>query len=161
MTCRPSRLLVLTAAGFLASGCWIEIEEDENDVQSSVQSMLSESAAAWNRGELDHFMDDYLQSDAITYIGSTGLITGYDAIRERYAPLFEPKAARDSLRFESIAARRLDGVHGLVTARWILHRGGETTASGSLTSIVRRTSSGWKIIHDHSSSDPQPAPLGE
>ena len=122
--------------------------------------MLAESAEAWNRGELDGFMDDYVESEATTYIGRSGMLTGYSAIRDRFAPLFEPGAQRDSLRFENVRSRRLGAVDGVVTARWILHQGDMVTESGPFTLVVRRTSSGWKIIHDHSSSDPEPAEGG-
>ena len=110
---------------------------------------------------MDGFMDDYLESENTTYIGGDSLVTGYDAIYERYAPLFEPGAARDSLRFEGIRTRRLAVVEAIATARWVLYRGDEITGSGPFTLVLRHTSNGWKIIHDHSSSDPQPPPSGE
>jgi ketosteroid isomerase-like protein len=154
-------LTLMAVSALLLSGCWFEVEEDETDIQSSIRTMLSRSASEWNGGDLDGFMDDYLHSETITLIGSSGLVTGYDSIRARYSPRFEPGVDRDSLRFEDVATRRLDGVHGMVTGRWTLYRNGSTTASGPFTLIVRRTSSGWKIIHDHSSSDAPPPPVGE
>lgn len=153
----PARVAGMALAVVLpmcAGGCWIEIEEDEADLRSSVESMLTESAAAWNRGDLDGFMADYLESDATTYIGGSGLLAGYEAIRGRYAPLFATGAERDSLRFEGIRVRRLGAVDGLISARWILHRNGTITSSGPFTLIVRHTSGGWRVIHHHSSSDP-------
>ena len=152
-----TRATLLVPIVAIAAGCWIEVEEDPADLQTSIETMLVESAAAWNRGELEGFMDDYLESEATTYIGSSGMLIGFEAIQARYAPLFEPGAERDSLRFEQIRARRLGAVDGVVTARWVLHRGELVTGSGPFTLVVRRTSSGWKIIHDHSSSDPPPA----
>jgi ketosteroid isomerase-like protein len=154
------RVSLLTVTLAIASGCWVEVEEDAANLQSSVEAMLVRSAEAWNGGDLDGFMADYLEAETTTYIGGSGMLTGYAAIRDRYAPLFEPGAERDSLRFENIRVRRLGAVDGLITARWILHRGAEVTGSGPFTLVVRRTSSGWKIIHDHSSSDPRP-PAGE
>lgn len=156
VTWKAVRLLLPALLAF--AGCTIEVEEDAASLQSSIEAMLTESAAAWNRGELDGFMDDYLESDATTYVGHSGLLTGYEAIRDRYSPLFEPGAARDSLRFEDVRGRRLGAFDGVVTARWILHRDGKVTGSGPFTLVVRRTGGGWKIIHDHSSSDPGPAP---
>lgn len=158
---RPAALplLILVTA---ISGCRIEIEaEGDADVQGSVDQMLAESAAAWNRGELEGFMDDYMESANTTYVGAGGLLTGYEAIRDRYAPLFEPGASRDSLRFEDVRVRRLAAVDAIATARWILYRNGAITASGPFTLVMRHTSSGWKIIHDHSSSDPPREPAGE
>jgi len=160
MARRPAWPL-LAGLVLLLAGCWFEVEEDETDIQSSIQAMLSQSAAEWNDGDLDGFMDDYLHSEATTFIASGVVVTGYEAIRARYAPRFDAGVPRDSLRFEDVATRRLDGVHGMVTGRWVLHRGGETTSSGLFTLIVRRTSAGWKIIHDHTSADPPPAAAPE
>lgn len=144
-------------AVLLLAACTIEIEDEgDADVQGSVVRMLEESAEAWNRGELAGFMDDYLESTNTTYIGSTGLLSGYEAIRARYAPLFEPGASRDSLRFDDVRVRRLAAVEAIATARWILYQGDTVTGSGPFTLVLRHTSGGWKIIHDHSSSDPAP-----
>jgi len=154
----------LKVAGFclavlFAAACTIEIEDEgDADVQGSVLRMLEESAGAWNRGELAGFMDDYLESANTTYIGSTGLLNGYESIRARYAPLFEPEATRDSLRFEDVRVRRLAAIEAIATARWILYQGDTITSSGPFTLVLRHTSGGWKIIHDHSSSDPVPPP---
>jgi ketosteroid isomerase-like protein len=140
-----------------AAACTIQIEDEgDADVQGSVVRMLEESAGAWNRGELAGFMDDYLESTNTTYIGSMGLLSGYESIRARYAPLFEPGASRDSLRFDDVRVRRLAAVEAIATARWILYQGDTVTGSGPFTLVLRHTSGGWKIIHDHSSSDPAP-----
>jgi len=114
---------------------------------------FQQSAAAWNRGDLGAFMSDYLPDSTTTFVGSGGLLHGADAIRARYAPLFGQGASRDSLRFEKFEVRLLADGLVLVTARYILHRGAETTGSGPFTLIMRQRPDGWKIIHDHSSSD--------
>ena len=154
------KLAGLGLAALLLAACTIEIEDEgDADVQGSVVRMLEESADAWNRGELDGFMDDYLESANTTYIGSAGLLSGYESIRARYAPLFEPGATRDSLRFEDVRVRRLAAIEAVATARWILYQGDTVTSSGPFTLVLRHTSGGWKIIHDHSSSDPAPPPV--
>jgi ketosteroid isomerase-like protein len=40
-----------------------------------------------------------------------------------------------------------------VTARYILRRGGTVSASGPFTLVIERRPAGWRILHDHSSSD--------
>ncbi len=156
----PSLALTPLLLCLSAAACTFEVEVDADaDVQTAVETMLSQSAIAWNDGRLDGFMDDYLESSNTTYIGVSGLIVGYEGIRERYAPLFEPGASRDSLEFTDVRVRRLAAIEAIATARWILSRDGTVTGSGPFTLVLRHTGNGWKIIHDHSSSDPPPDPL--
>lgn len=152
------------AAALLAAGCWVEPAQNPELEQSRsgpsldarITDALEASAAAWNRGDLEGFMDVYLQSPETTYVGGTGLEVGYDAIRRRYAPLFDPGAERDSLRFEDVRVRALDAGVAVGVSRWVLHRGGEVTGTGPFTLVLRRVDGAWKIVHDHSSSDPSP-----
>lgn len=143
------------------AGCWIErvpeearADDEGADLQTAVRAALDGSAQAWNRGDLEGFLAVYRRDSTTTYVGSGGLVTGYEGIRERYAPLFEPGAERDSLRFEDFTVRSIaDGV-AVGTARWILHRQGRVVDAGPFTLVLRRFDEGWRIVHDHSSSDP-------
>lgn len=119
---------------------------------ATVDELLMESAASWNGDDLDGFMSWYRQGGRTTYIGSTGLVEGREAITERYAPLFEPGASRDSLRFERLRVRPLGPGLGMAVANYVLHRGDSITATGIFTLIVRETTEGWRIVHDHSSA---------
>lgn len=165
---RPVRLAAPLAAAALAlvvaTGCWVEEAEKAEleatttgpGLEARVRAMLDSSAAGWNRGDLDAFMSVYKDEAQTTYVGGSGLRRGRDAIRQRYAPLFGPDAERDSLRFEELTVRKLSDDVAVGVARWILHGGGEVTGSGPFTLVLERTGGGWKIVHDHSSSDPDP-----
>ncbi len=150
-----SAALAVASLALGLAACRIEVEEDQElGVEPYVLRMLEESAAAWNRGDLEGFLSDYADAPSTTYVGSRGLVTGFDGIRAVYAPAFAPGAARDSLRFEDVRVRSLPPLAAIVTARWVLHDGDTVTASGPTTLVVRRLGSGWRIVHDHSSSDP-------
>lgn len=130
---------------------------DAAALRAAVDTLLEASAAAWNGGRLDGFLVWYRRSPETTYIGSRGLVRGWDEIRARYAPLFEPGAARDSLRFEGLEARPLGPALGLATAHYVLFQVDSVTATGIFTLVVRREPEGWRIVHDHSSAlAPQP-----
>ncbi len=121
-------------------------------LHSAVEKLLSESAIAWNAGDLDGFMSGYRRGPDATYIGSGGLVHGWEGIRARYAPLFEPGAARHALRFEDLETRPLGPGLGLATARYVLFQGDEITAAGLFTLVLEELPEGWRIVHDHSSS---------
>lgn len=109
--------------------------------------------SAWNRGDLEAFLALYAE-DA-TFVDGRRPQRGIAWIRSNYAPAFASGAIRDSLEIKEFTARPLSTTLALVTARYVLYRGGKTTQSGPFTVIMEERTDGWKILHDHSSSDPR------
>lgn len=126
---------------------------DTARLRDSLAAQFARSAEAWNRGDLDAFVGDYASDSLTTFVAGGHVHQGFDWIRAHYAPRFAPGATRDSLRFEEFRVRPLAPGVALVTARFVLFRGSRTTASGPFTLVMERRSEGWKILHDHTSSD--------
>ena len=112
-------------------------------------------ADAWNRGDLQAFMTAYAVDTLTSYVDGRGPRYGFTWIRDHYAPAFQPGARRDSLRIEDFRARPLSPTLALVTARYVLYRDGTVTSSGPFTLVMEEQRDGWKILHDHTSSDPR------
>ncbi len=119
------------------------------DPTPELRTLLDQSARAWNAGDLDGFMVTYAQDSATTFMTAQGPIYGYDAIRARYAPRFQPGAERDSLRFTDLVVRPLDAEYAIATARYVLEQGDSVTATGPFTVVLRHEPDGWRMIHDH------------
>jgi uncharacterized protein (TIGR02246 family) len=128
---------------------------DDAALTQQIAAQLERAAADWNRGDLDGFLSDYARESTTTFVDGRRARHGFDFIRENYAPWFAPNARRDSLRFEEVETRRLSPTLALVTARFLLERSGATTRSGPFTLIMEQRREGWRILHDHSSSDPR------
>ena len=142
----------------LALGCAPPVQRPEPSIDpgrltGSLQQQFMRAAQDWNRGDLDAFMADYAPDSLPTFIAGGHLRRGFDFIRQNYAPSFAPGAARDSLRIEEFNVRPITDGFVLVTARYILYSNGRTTASGPFTVLMQQRVEGWKILHDHSSSD--------
>jgi uncharacterized protein (TIGR02246 family) len=140
-----------TGGGTMASGS----NSSPATLASQITAQLNRSAADWNRGDLAAFVSDYAAESTTTFVDGRRARRGFEFIRQHYAPRFQPGARRDSLHFEEIEARPLGSDHALVTARFVLMRGGAVTASGPFTLVMEETPAGWRILHDHSSSDPR------
>ncbi len=131
------------------------------EVAAEVTGMLQASAASWNAGDLDGFLDDYWNSPDLTFSGATGVTRGWENVRQRYLRSYwAPGASRDSLRFEAMEVTPLGVEHALALGRYVLFRptpeGEEVSGTGYFSLVLRRTEDGWKIIHDHTSSSPPP-----
>ena len=128
---------------------------DDRELTRQIVAQLDRAAGDWNRGDLDAFVSDYAPESTTTFVDGRRARHGFDFIRNNYAPRFAPGARRDSLHFEEVEVRRLSPTLSLVTARYILQRGGTVSASGPFTLVMERRAEGWRILHDHSSSDPR------
>lgn len=120
--------------------------------------MLARSARAWNRGNLNAFMQDYLDSERTTYVGRSGVLRGRAAIRDAYARNYAAQFARDaaagrpdSLSFEGLLVDPLAPGVVYALAYYVLARGDSVVARGPTSLIMQRVDGRWQIVHDHSS----------
>jgi uncharacterized protein (TIGR02246 family) len=123
--------------------------------RDEISAMLVNSAANWNRGDLEAFVSDYLPGDTTTFVGGRGILRGTPPIRAAYAPRFAPGGVRDSLSFVLLDVDPLAPDVVNVIARYVLarHVAGRdsVTATGPTSLVMRRVEGRWRIVHDHSS----------
>jgi len=133
-------LLLLLAPALFAQG-------DE------IRAMLKVSEAAWNRGDLAAFASDYEDAPTTTFVGREVTRGGVDAILLRYQRSYPTAEARGTLTFSEIEVRPLGDGYALAIGRFALKRtaAGGGDATGRFSLVLRRTTKGWKIVHDHSS----------
>ena len=118
--------------------------------EPEIRAMLDESAAAWNRGDLDGHLAD--NADSITFMTGRGPIVGKDKTAEILGTsFFRDGKPVQQLRFEQVTVRPLGRRHALVVGRFILSGGGEADKSGWFSTIWEQRPEGWRVIHDHSS----------
>jgi uncharacterized protein (TIGR02246 family) len=119
----------------------------------AIQTLMKESEAAWNRGDLAAFASYYEDSPETTFMGRDVVRGGTKAILERYQRAYPTPESRGTLTFSEIVVRPLAEGLVLVTGKFELKRSkeGGGDSSGRYTLVIRRTAAGWKIIHDHSS----------
>jgi uncharacterized protein (TIGR02246 family) len=142
-------------AGCAPPGKPVEPPVDSAALTRVLTSQFQRSARDWNSGNLDGFVSDYAPDSTTDFLVRGHFQYGFDRIRQGYEAQFAPGAARDSLRFEEMVVRPLGPDYAMVTARYVLYRDGRTTSSGPFTLVMEHRPDGWKILHDHTSSDPQ------
>lgn len=130
--------------------CWATLLFAQAD---EVRAVLKHSEEAWNRGDLVAFASYYEDSPETTFVGREVIRGGVKAILERYRRFYPTREAMGTLSFSNVDVRTLAPDLALVTGEFHLARSaaGGGNASGLYTLILRKTSAGWKIIHDHTS----------
>ena len=112
---------------------------------------MSAQAAAWNRGDIDGFMNGYSRSGATEFISGDKLTRGWQTVRDRYKRKYESRAKMGTLTFSELKITRLSGDAALVIGRWRLVRRSDKPR-GRFTLLFRRVPDGWRIVHDHTSA---------
>jgi hypothetical protein len=124
---------------------------DQSSARTIALALLDRGARAWNRGDLDAFMADYIDGSRTAFVTNQGVMHGRSEIRQRYAPRFTPGGVRDSLSFEGVEADPLgpDAIH--VIAWYKLMRRDSLIARGPTSLVLVRAGGQWGILKDHSS----------
>jgi uncharacterized protein (TIGR02246 family) len=118
-------------------------------LESELIPLEMETAAAWNRADLDGHVATY--ADSAVFM-APGPVVGRDRIRESLARSFWREGRPvQQLRYEQVTVRPLGPGHALMNGRFVLSGGGRPEHSGWFTLVWARTAEGWRIVHDHSS----------
>jgi ketosteroid isomerase-like protein len=124
-------------------------KEDAN--AEAVRAVIEAQAAAWNRGDVEGYMEGYAKEDTTTFVSGDNITRGWQTVLERYKARYDTRAKMGTLAFTELEIKPLSEFYFIATGRWQLTR--ETdTPHGRFTLIFRRTNAGWRIVHDHTSS---------
>ena len=120
----------------------------------AIKAVLTRQMEAWNRGNIDDFMQHYWKSDQLTFSSGGATTRGWDATRERYRKRYATVEQMGKLSFDQLEVSALSDSAALVLGRWKLQRSEPT--GGNFSLVVRRIDGQWLIIHDHTSVEPPP-----
>lgn len=119
--------------------------------RQAIVALLEEQAAAWNRGDLEAFMDGYWDSPDLVFTSGGRVQRGWDITLERYRATYgSARQTMGRLSFTDLEVHALQPDGAWVLGRWALDRDiGQI--GGVFTLVLEEMDDGWKIVHDHTS----------
>jgi beta-aspartyl-peptidase (threonine type) len=118
----------------------------------AIRAVLDDQVAAWNERDLIRFMKGYWESEQLSFFAGNSKTASWKATLERYRKKYQGEGKEmGKLAFEELSIEPLGADHALVRGRYRLTLTNET-ATGIFTLVMRRTSAGWRVVHDHTSS---------
>jgi uncharacterized protein (TIGR02246 family) len=117
----------------------------------AIRAVLDAQRDAWNRGDVEGYMDGYERSEATVFVSGDNVTRGWQTVLDRYKKNYNTPEKMGSLTFSDLEITLTGKESAVVLGRWHLKRAGDDP-HGRFTLIFRKTKQGWKIIHDHTSS---------
>jgi len=147
-----ARAVAITSCILMATNVSAAAKRTPNAV-AQIRSILRAQQDAWNRGDIDGFMNGYARSVSTVFISEDSVRRGWETVRARYRQKYSDRAKMGTLSFSDLEINLLSSDAAVALGRWRLERA-KDRPHGRFTLIFRRLPEGWRIVHDHTSAAP-------
>ena len=117
----------------------------------SIVTKLFKQQDDWNTGDLDAFMEGYLNTEYLVFSGSSGPIYGWKSTRDRYKKNYSTRQLMGTLDFEILNIISLSDSVAQLQGSFYLKRNMEDSR-GFFTLTWLKIKDQWFIISDHTSA---------
>lgn len=122
----------------------------KEQMDGAIRAVMDSQAAAWNRGDIDGFMEGYWKSDETLFLSGDSVTRGWQTVLDRYKRNYSSREKMGTLAFTELEVKPVNDEMAIVIGRWQLTRASDSPG-GRFTLIFRRLPEGWRITHDHTS----------
>lgn len=130
--------------------CTAQSESAKKQITTDMLAVMTEQTEAWNRGDIEGFMQGYWKSPDLAFVSGDSITRGWQPTLERYLKSYDTKAKMGKLTFSDLHVNVLARDAAIVLGSWALARE-KDNPKGKFTLVFRRFKAGWRIIHDHTS----------
>jgi uncharacterized protein (TIGR02246 family) len=138
----------IVAIGFIAVFA-MSVYSQNNSPESAIRKVMDDQAEAWNRGDLEGFMQGYWNSPKLVFVGSE-VTRGWQPTLDRYKRSYSTREKMGTLTFSDLEITVLSKDAAVVLGSWSLARAADNP-HGKFTLTFRKFKEGWRIIMDHTS----------
>jgi uncharacterized protein (TIGR02246 family) len=141
--------LVLVLSAEILEGA--DEKSGDASVISEIRAVLRAQQEAWNRGDIDSFMNGYARDETTVFVSGDEVRRGWQTVHDRYLSKYNDRAKMGTLTFSDLEIEQFGPDAALALGRWELKRASDNP-HGRFTLIFRKTPDGWRIVHDHTSA---------
>ncbi|MDM7923415.1 MAG: DUF4440 domain-containing protein [Pyrinomonadaceae bacterium] len=138
---------ILLVFSVLAFALTISAQSDKE--AAAIRKVMDDQAAAWNRGDIEGFMQGYWKSEKLTFVSSQ-VTRGWQQTLDRYKKSYDSREKMGTLTFSDLEITVLSKDAAVVLGSWSLKRANDLPG-GKFTLIFRKFKEGWRVVHDHTS----------
>ena len=131
----------LSAASLSISAASLAQDPDSTIIAAQIRSVLHAQQEAWNRGDVNGFMNGYARSKSIIFVSEDTVARGWETVHDRYEKKYSDRPKMGVLTFSSVEITPLSNDAAVVLGRWKLRRA-QDQPHGRFTLIFRKTADG-------------------
>jgi ketosteroid isomerase-like protein len=125
--------------------------DNESQIDNEIRAVMEAQQAAWNRGDIEAFMDGYDRAETTTFVSGDQLIRGWQTVFERYKKQYSSREQMGTLSFAELSITSIGTDLAMADGRWQLTRANDAP-HGRFTLLFKRINKNWRIIHDTTTS---------
>lgn len=144
----PKICILLVAATIFGAAT---IPTNVPDGADEIRAVLKAQQEAWNRGDIDGFMNGYRRSHLTQFVSGDEVTRGWQTVRDRYKTKYSDREKMGTLAFSDLEITMLSRDAAIALGRWQLKRPNDQP-HGRFTLVLRKFAEGWRIVHDHTSA---------
>lgn len=162
------RLTLVLISVMAAASLWARVPGPRRDAEKekttstaqnprkAINAVLDQQLAAWNRGDLEGFMDGYWHSTDLVYISNKNIYHGWQTILDRYRQVFKSgEVPMGTLELQETVIDLLGRDDALVWGTYSVVTTDGKQRGGLYTLVMRKFPEGWRTIYDRTSSESQ------
>lgn len=116
--------------------------------EKMILKVIEDEVEAWNRGDIEGYVQFYTPDDSCRMIYSSGITYGRDSILAFYKKYW-PKEKMGKLTLDQTTMERVSENYYFVTGRFTVVNG-DKTIKGRYSSLMKKVNGKWYIYTDHS-----------
>jgi len=125
-------------------------QNKDEKVKASIKKVMDDQTAAWNRGDIEGFMQGYWNSPELKFVSGQNMTKGWHPTLDRYKKSYDSREKMGILSFSELDITLTGKDSAVVFGRFTLVRE-KDKPTGLFTLNFRKFKDGWKIILDHTS----------
>ncbi|MBS1769121.1 MAG: DUF4440 domain-containing protein [Acidobacteria bacterium] len=122
----------------------------ESKAETAIRKVMDDQAAAWNKGDIEGYMEGYWVSEKLTFVSGDTVTRGWQATLDRYKKGYDTREKMGTLTFSDLEITILSKDAAIVLGSWHLQRA-KDAPHGKFTLVFRKLKEGWRITLDHTS----------
>lgn len=133
---------------FFAGTSFAQAQESK-DFQA-IRAVMSAQQDAWNRGDIDVFMEYYWKSPDLQFLGSKGPTYGWENTLKRYKTTYSSRDLMGTLKFDILNLNQRSKKVVTVLGKFTLERKNDQP-TGYFLLVFQKIKGKWLIVADHTS----------